>query len=97
MNENNNVSNNSSKPELAIKSYKIEFNHDKEGTYSVEIETSAHTIKYPRAIVAFGVSQAIAFPVGIQVITDEDNVLFNYSLNIQSEQPGQPDETTTSN
>ena len=97
MNENNNVSNNSNKPELAIKSYKIESNHDKEGTYSVEIETSAHTIRYPRAIVAFGVSQAIAFPVGIQVITDDGNVLFNYSLNIQSEQSEQPYEAVTSN
>ena len=97
MNENNNINNNSNKPELVIKSYKIESNHDKEGTYAIEIETSAHTIRYPRAVVAFGINQAIAFPVGVQVITDDGNVLFNYSLNIQPEQSGQPDEAPTSN
>lgn len=81
---------------LTIKAYRIESNHDKEGTYSVEIETSAHTIRYPRAVVAFGINQAIAFPVGVQVIADDGNVLFNYSLNIQPEQSEQPDETTVS-
>lgn len=86
MNENNNINNSLNKPELKIKSYKIESNHGDENTYSVEIETSAHTIVYPRAIVAFGINQAIAFPVGIQIIDDENNVMFNYSLNIQSEQ-----------
>ena len=96
MNENNNINNNSNKPELVIKSYKIESNHDKEGTYSVEIETSVHTIRYPRAVVAFGVNQAIAFPVGVQVITDDGNVLFNYSLNVQPEQSDRPNETTVS-
>ena len=81
---------------LTIKTYRIESNHDKEGTYSVEIETSAHTVKYPRAIVAFGINQAIAFPVGIQVLMDDGNVLFNYSLNVQPEQSDQPDETPVS-
>lgn len=92
MSENNGAN----KPEITIKSYKIESNHDKEGTYSVEIETSAHAIRYPRTVVAFGVNQTIAFPVGIQVIADDGNVLFNYSLNIQPEQSDRPDETTVS-
>lgn len=82
MNENNT----SNKPELTIKSYKIVSNHDNEGTYSVTIETSAHTITYPRVIVNFGVNQLIAFPVGFQVIDDNINVLFNYTLNLQQEQ-----------
>jgi hypothetical protein len=82
MNENNNAI----KRDIAINSYKIESNHDEEGTYSVEINTSAHTIIYPKAIVTFGVNKAIAFPVGFQIEDDDDNVLFNYSLNLQQEQ-----------
>lgn len=82
MNENNNAI----KRDIAIKSYKIEYNHDEEGTYSVEINTSAHTIVYPKAIIAFGANQAIAFPVGFQILDDADSVLFNYSLNLQQEQ-----------
>ena len=78
MNENNDTN----KLELTIKSYKIESNHDKDGTYSIEISTSAHTIKYPRAIVAFGANQLIAFPVGFQVLDDNGNVLLNYTLNL---------------
>lgn len=88
MNENNNTN----KPELVIKSYRIESNHDDEGTYSVTIETSAHTIIYPRVIVAFGASQVVAFPVEFQVIGDDNNILFNYSLNLQ---PNTVEETTT--
>jgi hypothetical protein len=88
MNENNT----SNKPELTIKSYKIVSNHDNEGTCSVTIETSAHTIIYPRAVVTFGTNQAIAFPVGFQIISDDNNVLFNYSLNLQ---PNTVEETTT--
>lgn len=96
MNENNNINNSSNKPELKIKSYKIESNHDEENTYSIEIETSAHTIVYPRAVVAFGINQAIAFPVGVQIIDDENKVMFNYSLNVQPEQSDRSDETTVS-
>lgn len=88
MNEYNNID----KHELTIKSYSIKSNHDKEGTYSVEIETSAHTIIYPRAVVTFGTNQAIAFPVGFQIVSDDNNVLFNYSLNLQ---PNTVEETTT--
>lgn len=80
MNENNGTN----KPEITIKSYKIESNHDKEGTYSIEINTSAHTIVYPRAVINFGINQAIAFPVGIHVLNDDNNVLFNYTLNIDN-------------
>lgn len=87
MNENNNTN----KIDLVVKSYKIESNHDKEGTYSVEINTSAHTIIYPRAIVVFGTNQTIAFPVGFQIIGDDNSVLFNYSLNLQPEQPKETD------
>ena len=86
-----NESNTSNKPELTIKSYKIASNHDNERTYSVTIETSAHTIIYPRAVVTFGTSQVIAFPVGFQVIDDSNNVLFNYALNLQHEQSDDSD------
>ena len=89
--------NNTNQSNLIIKTYRIESNHDKEGTYTVEIETSAHTIVYPRAVVTFGTNQAIAFPVGFQVINDDNNVLFNYSLNLQPEQSEHPEETTPTN
>lgn len=89
MNEYNNID----KHELTIKSYSIKSNHDKEGTYSVEIETSAHAIIYPRAVVTFGTNQLISFPVGFQVIDDDNNVLFNYSLNIQQEQTEESQQT----
>lgn len=78
--------NNTDKHGLTIKSYIIKSNHDKEGTYSVEIETSAHTIIYPRAVVTFGTNQMISFPVSFEVIADDNNVLFNYSLNLKQEQ-----------
>ena len=78
--------NNTEKSELMIKSYKIESNHDKEGTYSVEINTSAHTIVYQRVHVLFAINQAITFPIGFQVVDNDDNVLFNYSLNLQQNQ-----------
>ena len=89
MNENNNTN----QPNLVIKSFKIESNHDNEGTYSVAIETSAHTIMYPRVIVTFGASQVIAFPVGFQVVDDDNNVLFTYSLNLQQKQPEESQQT----
>ena len=89
MNEYNNID----KHKLTIKSYSIESNHDKEGTYSVKIETSAHTIIYPRAVVTFGTNQLISFPVGFQVIDDDNNVLFNYSLNLSQEQSEEPQQT----
>jgi len=89
MNENNNTN----KSNVVIKSYRIESNHDEEGTYSVEINTSAHTVIYPRAIVAFGISQAIIFPIGVQVTDDNNNVLFNFSLNLQQDQPETPQQT----
>ena len=80
MNENNI---NTTQPDLKVISYKIVSNKDKENTYSIEIETSVHTIVYPKANVVFGATQAIAFPVGIQVLNNEDNILFNYALNLQ--------------
>ena len=89
MSENNNTN----QPNLAIKSFKIESNHDNEETYSVAIETSAHTIMYPRVIVTFGASQVIAFPVGFQVVDDDNNVLFTYSLNLQQKQPEESQQT----
>lgn len=80
MNDNNT---NTTQTDLKVISYKITSNRDKENTYSVEIGTSAHTIVYPKANVVFGVTQAIAFPVEIQVLNNEDNILFNYTLNLQ--------------
>ena len=80
MNENNT---NTAQADLKVVSYKIVSNKDKENTYSIEIETSAHTIVYPKANIVFGVTQAVAFPVAIQVLNNEDNILFNYSLNLQ--------------
>lgn len=81
MNDNNNAN----RSELTVKSYKIESNRDNDGTYSVEIETSAHTIVYPKAIVTFGANQAICFPVGFRIVDDKSNVLFNYSLDLRPE------------
>ena len=71
-------------PGLEVKSYKISSNRDNSGTYSVEIETSAHTIVYPKVKVFFGVNQSIAFPVSFHVLDDNGNNLFNYSLDIQN-------------
>ena len=90
MDENNNTNKSNN---IVIKSYRIESNHDEEGTYSVEINTSAHTVIYPRAIVAFGISQAIIFPIGVQVIDDNNNVLFDFSLNLQQEQAEESQQT----
>ena len=76
MNENKNT------PELVVQSYKIESNRDESGTYSIEIETSAHTIVYPKAKVVFGSNQAISFPLGIQILDRNGNVQFNYNLEL---------------
>jgi len=81
MNENKNT------PELVVQSYKIESNRDESGTYSIEIETSAHTIVYPKAKVVFGSNQAISFPFGIQILDRNGNVQFNYNLELNQPSP----------
>ena len=73
---------NKNQPELKIVSMNISSNRDKEETYSIEIQTSAHTIVYPRVNIKFGANQAIVFPVEYQVMDDKNNILFNYALNL---------------
>jgi len=85
MNENNNAK----QPELSIKSLKISSNRDGSNTYSVEIETSAHTIVYPKTYITFMSNQSIAFPVEVRVLDEDNNALFNYALNLNEPDPDQ--------
>ena len=65
---------------IAIKSYQIVDNDD--DTYSVTIKTDVHTLSYPRTRITFCASEAVVFPVRIQVLNNSDGVILDYGLNL---------------
>ena len=77
-----------------VTSLSITQNEDNE-TYSVKIETDSRTIIYPKANVAFGVSENIVFPINVRILNKNGDAVMNYGLNLASananEEEAQPE------
>lgn len=64
-----------------ITNLNISINEDNE-TYTVNIVTDSHTIYYPKTRVTFGISESIVFPIAIQILNKDGDVVNGYGLNL---------------
>lgn len=70
--------------ELKIQSYWLRLEDD--GTYSLEIETNAYTVNYPKVNVQFLMNHVIAFPVKIEALNSDDGVILNWGVPISEQE-----------